>query len=467
MEVCLDERQLLMIETISSRARRLLTTESTSIDHLFVGLAMVVYCLFAIWLTARNSPWIAGDSIRYLDLAQSILRGQFGLMHNGVLDPEAWRQPGYPAFLAVGSLIFGGSHLALIMLQHAMSLTSILLIYSVVRRELSHAAGRVFLLLCCIYPFIAEATAKFLTESLCLFLISVSVYAISARRPWSPYAAGLFGALAGLVRPNLMLLPAVYALAYLVGERSGRKALILCATSAVVLLPWSVRNYEAFGRFTPISPGGGPGGALMLAAWETQVSGDALFQYVNSGTITPELRGSGLLELQARIDTRVGVPPDRVCMMMDSYETSDKMIAADGILKREALGVIKTARGSYFLRTLWNIPRMWFSAATESRMSPLKRYPMIALGFSIWLLGVTGFVLLMPRLKATGSEALVALWMLPVYFMLTLCWFQHDARYSVPGRLALLTLAAFAICKAMRIEQAAGLESKEKAASLD
>ena len=57
--------------------------------------------------------------------------------------------------------------------------------------------------------------------------------------------------------------------------------------------------------------------------------------------------------------------------MMDSYETSEKMIAADGILKREAIGVIKTAPGTYLLRTLWNVPRMWFSAAVESRMSPV------------------------------------------------------------------------------------------------
>jgi hypothetical protein len=185
----------------------------------------------------------------------------------------------------------------------------------------------------------------------------------------------------------------------------------------------------------------------MLAAWETQVSGDALFQYVNSGTITAELRRSGMLELQARIDTLFGVPPDRVCVMMDSFETSDKMIAADGILKREAVGVIKTAPGTYFLRTLWNVPRIWFSAATESRLSPIKRYPMIAFGLSIWLLGVIGFALLVPTLRATGSEALIVLCILPVYFTLTLCWFQHDARYTVPARLALLSLAAYAIAR--------------------
>ena len=456
-----------MTETISSRMRGLLTTESRRIDNRFLGLAAVIYCLFAIWLTARNSPWIAGDSIRYLDLSQSILRGQFGLMHNGVFDPEAWRQPGYPAFLAFGSIIFGKSQLAVIILQHCMTLTSIILFYLVVRRELSASAGRGFLILCSVYPFMAEATAKFLTESLCLFLISLSVYAISARRPWSPYVAGLCGALAGLVRPNLMLLPIVYALGYLMAGRGTRKALAVCIVAAVTLLPWSIRNYEAFGRFRPMPPGGGPGGALMMAAWETRMSDDALFQYGFAGRVTPELQRSGMLELQAQIDTRLNVPPDRVCWMMDSYETSDKMIAADGILKREAIGVIKTAPGTYFLRTLWNVPRMWFSAAVESRMSPVKRYPMIALGASIWVLGVIGFVILVSRLKATGSEALTVLCILPIYFTLTLCWFQHDARYTVPARLALLSLASYAIARAVRADQALLVESREKAASLD
>jgi len=434
-----------MTEAISSRIRRLLTTESRSIDNRFLGMAVGIYCVFAVWLTARNSPWIAGDSIRYLDLSQAILRGHFGLIHNGVFDPEAWRQPGYPAFLALGSLVVGKSHLALIILQHGLTLTSIILTYLVVRRDLSVVAARVFLILCSGYPFVAEATAKFLSESLCLFLIGVSVYAISARRPWSPYIAGLCGALAGLVRPNLMFLPLIYALGYLIARWGARKALAVCIVAAVTLVPWSIRNYQVFGRFSPMLPGGGPGGALMVAAWETQVSGDTLFQYVNSGTITPELRRSGMLELQARIDNRLGVPPDRVCMMMDSFVTSDKMIAADGILKREAMGVIRTAPGTYFFRTLWNVPRMWFSAAVESRMSPVKRYPMIALGFSIWLLGTIGFVLLVPRVRAMGSEALVVLCIVPVYFTLTLCWFQHDARYTVPARLALLSLAAYAI----------------------
>src|SRR6266705_2287471 len=192
---------------IASRARHLLSSESTSIDNSFIALAAVMYSVFAIWLTARNSPWIAGDSVRYLELSQAILRGQFGVVHKGVFDPEAWRQPGYPAFLALGSLVFGKSRLALIILQHVTSLASIFFVYSVLRREMSEVSARIFLILCSIYPFIAEATAKFLTESLCLFLISASIYAISARRPWSPYLAGLLGALGGLVRPNLMLLP--------------------------------------------------------------------------------------------------------------------------------------------------------------------------------------------------------------------------------------------------------------------
>ena len=451
---------------IPSRIKQLLTSESKSIDNRFVALAAIAYCVFAIWLTARNSPWIAGDSVRYLQLSQAILRGQFGLMHNGAFDPEAWRQPGYPAFLALGSLVFGKSRLALIILQHLMSFTAILLAYWVVRRELSTAAARIFLVLCSIYPFIAEATAKFLTESLCLFLISASIYAISARRPWSPYLAGLFGALAGLVRPNLMLLPIVYVFVYLIVGQQMRKATILGITAAVALLPWSIRNYETFGRFTPMPLGGGPGGALMMAAWETRMSDDALFQYGFSGQITPELQRSGMLELQARIDSEVGIPPDRVCWMMDSFETGDKMIIADGILKREAVGVIKAAPATYFLRTLWNVPRMWFSFAVESRMPRLKRYPMIALGSSIWLLAVTGFLVLVPRLRSSKSEALLALCIVPVYFTLTLCWFQHDARYTVPARLALLSLAAYAIAHWIGTPDAVAVETRQNAAVL-
>src|SRR5207248_8287522 len=250
---------------------------------------------------------------------------------------------------------------------------------------------------CSLYPFIAEATAKFLTEPLCLFLISVSIYTISQRREWSPWAAGICGAMAGLVRPNLMLLPLLYCFAYLFAKRDLRKAIIVCVIAAAALFPWSIRNYEVFGRFSPMPPGGGPGAALLLAAWETHVSADSLFQWVAVGKVTPELQNSGILQFQENVDARLNVPTDRVCLMMDSFETSDKMIAVDSILRAEGLRLIREAPGRYFLRTLWNVPRMWFSAATESRLTSSKRYPMIALGLSLWIASAAGFLLLMRK----------------------------------------------------------------------
>src|SRR5437868_5136819 len=261
--------------------------ERQPLDRWLKALAILSYCAFAVWLTIRNRPWLVGDSVRYLDLAAAILKGKFGLVHQGIYDPEAWRGPGYPAFLALASVILAKSALAIIILQHALSLSSIFLMYLVVRKEISLPAARVFLVLCSLYPFIAEATAKFMTEPLCLFLISVSIYTISQRREWSPWAAGICGAMAGLVRPNLMLLPLLYCSAYFFAKRDLRKAIIVCVIAAAALLPWSIRNYEAFGRFSPMPPGGGPGAALMLAAWETRVSGDSLFQYVGMGKITP------------------------------------------------------------------------------------------------------------------------------------------------------------------------------------
>jgi len=205
---------------ILSRTSRLLTSDSRTTDSRFVGLAALVYCVFAIWLTARNSPWIAGDSVRYLELSQAILKGQFGLMHNACLT----QRPGdsrISAFLALGSLVFGKSRLALIILQHGMSFTAILLAYFVVRGELSPAAARIFLILCSIYPFIAEATAKFLTESLCLFLISASllqspIAGPGARTSPGPNTNTLLG-IVRLVRQSLKRLR--IQCSYAVGDR--------------------------------------------------------------------------------------------------------------------------------------------------------------------------------------------------------------------------------------------------------
>jgi hypothetical protein len=437
--------------------------ESRRLDIWLKLVAALTYCVFAIWLTARNYPWTAGDSARYLDLSTAMLHGHFGLTRGGVFDPEAWRGPGYPAFLAVAFAVFGKSRVAVIVAQHALTLSSIFLTYSVLRREFPLAVGRIFLALCSVYPFIAEATAKFMTESLCLFLISVAVYAISARRPWSPYVAGLFAALAGLVRPNLMLLAFLYAFAYLVVGRNLRKAFALALAAAVTLVPWCVRNYETFGRFSPMPPASGAGSVLMLAARETRVSTDALYNYGMFGKVTPELRNSGMLEMQARINSEVGVQPNAFFCVPEVYGDGPRMIAANKLLTDEAAGLIRNSPGRYLVRTFWNIPRMWFSAGVESSLGRAKRLAMIALGFSIWVLGLGGFMLLIRRLKELKSEAAVVLCLLPVYFTATLCWFQQDARYTVPGRLILLSLAAYAITRALGGKRPIPQQSKAEA----
>jgi Gpi18-like mannosyltransferase len=142
--------------------------------------------------------------------------------------------PAFPMAIRAVARLFGGEPEAYLVagvaLSHAAFLAALLLLYQLARRLTGDTlAARSAVLLTSCYPF-AVFYGAYYTESFYLLGVAGALYCLERDRPW---AAVLFGMLAGLTRPNGFLLAAPLALvAFRVARVRARRA------SAATLLPW-------------------------------------------------------------------------------------------------------------------------------------------------------------------------------------------------------------------------------------
>jgi hypothetical protein len=86
-----------------------------------------------------------------------------------------------------------------------------------------------------------------------------AINSLHHRRRWL-IACGLLAGLGGYFRPGVLLLPAALALATIAetGWRGAlRRGVAVSAIAAVLLVPWTIRNYEDFHTFVAVRTGNG------------------------------------------------------------------------------------------------------------------------------------------------------------------------------------------------------------------
>ena len=236
------------------------------IARLLAGACVVLYVvIFAVLFLIGSSRGATPEQMIGLTLGDHIDTVEYrmlaeNLLHEGryALSPDApsefARVPGYPAFLAFVLLIFR-TILVVPVIQIFFTAFTVALIYLIgVRyfpRPVAIFAAAVYM----IDPVVIFATWWILSESLfiLLFLASVYVISVSAKRTWVPYAiAGVLLGLSAYVRPlgqYVAPIIACMALASALSWRIGiRNAAIFLAAAAVVMSPWFVRNYEQSGH---------------------------------------------------------------------------------------------------------------------------------------------------------------------------------------------------------------------------
>jgi 4-amino-4-deoxy-L-arabinose transferase-like glycosyltransferase len=257
-------------------------------------LAFALRLTMLLPATAHPERALPPDSATYLAYARAMLHGQ------GWEYPSAMRTPGYPAFLALGSLLFGQTVAGLVAVQILVGVFSVLLTYLLGRALLDEATGLLAALLLALSAESITHSLYLLSETLftCLFL--AAIYALWRSRHetgwiW-PAASGLLLGASILTRPLAGYFP-LLAFPLLFWERSPirlrlRKAAAFLAASLLLVLPWLIRNASIVGAPTL-----------------STISGDYLLYY-NAASL--EADRSGRSESQVREDLR-----DRVQQVLD------------------------------------------------------------------------------------------------------------------------------------------------------
>jgi hypothetical protein len=260
---------------------------------LWAALALAAGLVLRLWFVTHAAR-IDGDTLIYGNIAKNWLQhGVYGFTQTpkGVT-PTLIRLPGYPLFLAVCFSLFGlDRYFAVMYAQCVIDLFTCLLVAALARRLFGQRAMMAALWLGALCPFTAAYAAAPLTETLTLFSIGLTFYALErwsaagvGFNPWLWVTAAAMsyslllrpeqGLLAAAIVPAMLwmalrpsepplALPGASAAEQLpaVGINK-RKTLLRAGTPVVVaglcvvlpLAPWALRNWHTFHVIQPLAP---------------------------------------------------------------------------------------------------------------------------------------------------------------------------------------------------------------------
>jgi hypothetical protein len=173
--------------------------------------------------------------------------------------PTAFWPVGYPAFLA-GLFVVTGPSLWAAKLANVLLYSGVLMLTYVIALKLQASrivAGAAMLLLA-IYPDHIAYSSLLATEILFLFLLLLGVALLLLKNnAWTVFSAGIVFGLAGLVKPQVIVVPALCLIALAMGRPhrrlSVRDGVVLYAALSLTLVPWLIRNGQVFDQFVFIS----------------------------------------------------------------------------------------------------------------------------------------------------------------------------------------------------------------------
>jgi len=212
-----------------------------------VGVLILAALLPAgLLLCSADFParFMTPDSYDYDSLAQHLLAdGAFSRTGQ----PELFRTPLYPAFLAGVYAVAGHNILAALAVQTALNVLLCLLVFKLGAKLASPAVGLAAAAVQAISPVAIVASTRLLSEGLFALLLTGALLLLVGwlmqAKPWRVPVAGVLMGLACLVRPMgwpMALATVVILLIFRLGQ--WRWVLAFAAALLVTVVPWLVRN---------------------------------------------------------------------------------------------------------------------------------------------------------------------------------------------------------------------------------
>jgi 4-amino-4-deoxy-L-arabinose transferase-like glycosyltransferase len=213
------------------------------------GLILAALLIRVAFVLATPGYTLVHDALDYQHHAASIAGGHgFALSYGR---PTAFRPPAYPIFLAAVYVVTGPD-VEWGRIANAFVGTGIVALIGLIAFQLwGRRVALIALGLAAVYIPLILVGQSIMSEPLFVLCLLGAIACVlhSERWPWV-IAAGVLMGLAILGRANaiILLLPLAAAV-----WRGWRAPLVLCVAAALTVAPWTIRNYETFHAFVPVS----------------------------------------------------------------------------------------------------------------------------------------------------------------------------------------------------------------------
>ncbi len=224
-------------------------------------LVFVVYIpvLFLFYKYAPDNPdgysfpILMADSTEYVELARNIITNKvFSYNTSPPFNPEYFRTPGYPIFLAF-ILLFFKSYYAVSVIQIFLVGMTAFLIFKIGQKIVNSTAGLIAAFLYVVNGSTLFYAITVMSDILFTFLLVLAVYLMffikTKREFFLVFGVGALIGFATLVRTISVFLPGLFLLFYFFYKRNFfplKRMVVLMSIFiigfAVVLFPWMVRN---------------------------------------------------------------------------------------------------------------------------------------------------------------------------------------------------------------------------------
>lgn len=231
------------------------------------GLALVVRLLYILSL----SQTLSFDEPYYHDIVGRLLTGQgysfsSDAYHTTVAgQPTSFQEPVYPLFLSVLYTVFGlKNYFAARLCQAFVGSLIPVIVFLMGEKVLGKGIGLVAGLFLVVYPSLIYFNGLLMTETLFTCLFMIGLYALAWVIEKAPgYRDVVFGMLMGitiLTRTVLLgVLPILFLWLWLYSDcrLAFRRIILVGAGCAVLILPWTARNFVVHRTFVPLTTKGG------------------------------------------------------------------------------------------------------------------------------------------------------------------------------------------------------------------